>query len=313
MENKEVLKIDNITTLIKEKFLVKNISFSLHVGEVLGIIGEDKSGKSSLLKVITGALPVTEGDIYLDGISIIRNQKLQREIDICLDPPMFFKFQTVVDNMKYISSLNDEFKMNDINEILEKFDLLDKKNVAVRKLNFFEKKRMALALAFLCPAKVVILDEPFKNLDDSFKSKLKAYIKKLSNAGTSFILTGRTTDDLEDLCHTFMFLENKQIKNIMTNKDVKNFSNDTVYTFIKTKTPNYAGKLIIKNYGLDVKILNNRVLLLNIDEDKTAETIKFLSSNKIEILSAGIISNKAEQIFASLTPYFKEEDAEWKH
>ena len=104
MENKEVLKIDNITTLIKEKFLVKNISFSLHVGEVLGIIGEDKSGKSSLLKVITGALPVTEGDIYLDGISIIRNQKLQREIDICLDPPMFFKFQTVVDNMKYICS-----------------------------------------------------------------------------------------------------------------------------------------------------------------------------------------------------------------
>lgn len=308
MENKEILKVDNVTTLIKEKFLVKNVSFSLHAGEIIGIIGEDKSGKSSLLKVITEALPVTEGNIYLDGKSVIKNKKLQRSIDICLDPPMFFKFQTIQDNMQYISSLNDEFKSKDIDEMLTKFNLMDKKKVPVRKLNFFEKKRMALALAFIRPAKVIILDEPFKSLDDQFKKQVKMYIKELSKKGSGFLLTGRDVEELQDICHTFIFLENKQIVKIMTNTELKNFQDDIIYTFIKTKTPNYAGKLVKEKFNEEVKILNNRVLLSNVDEEKTAEIVKFLTQNKIEILSAGTISTKAEQIFASLTPLFKEDE-----
>ena len=63
MEEKVVLSVENLSTLVKKKFLLNHISFSLHEGEILGVIGEKGSGKTSLIKAISNALPVSEGEI----------------------------------------------------------------------------------------------------------------------------------------------------------------------------------------------------------------------------------------------------------
>ena len=65
MDEQKVLVVDDLSVLIKERFLVKNVSFSLNQGDVLGIVGEDKSGKTSLIKALVGSMPISDGKVYI--------------------------------------------------------------------------------------------------------------------------------------------------------------------------------------------------------------------------------------------------------
>ena len=308
MEEKVVLSVENLSTLVKKKFLLNHISFSLHEGEILGVIGEKGSGKTSLIKAISNALPVSEGDIYLDGISLDKNKKLQSEINLCLDPPMFFKYQSVKNNLKFMSSLKNHYNKQKTLSSLEQFEMKKRKNSKVIRLNFYEKKKMAIALTFISDARVYIIDEPFKNVDEEFSYKLKKFLRQLAKKGGSVILTSESADNLTDVCDTFLLLSNRTVSSIMPNEDVENFADEENYTFIETPYPNYAGKLLRDEKGLEVKLLNNKVLLTNCDEEECAKLIAFLTEKKIEVKSAGTLTDKTEQIFASLAPNLSQEE-----
>lgn len=307
-ENKELLNVKSLSTLIKERFLIQNISFALNKGDIFGIVGEKQSGKTSLLKAIAGALPITEGTIFFDGQDLHKNKKLTSNITISLDPPVFFKYQTVYDNIKFLSSLKGKFNKQKTLEILQIFDLLDKKDEKVRTLTYHEKKKMALALALVTKPKLVLLDEPFKGLNDKYKEEITSKIKELSKIGVGVIITSSAVEDIENLCTRFIFMGERKIKKEMSASELKGFDTQIEYTFIKTKYPNYGGKLLIDNFNKKVKLLGNKILLMDEDDDNVARMIKFLTSKKVIVYSAGKISNKAEQIFASLSSYYKEED-----
>lgn len=308
MEDKVVLSVENLSTLVKKKFLLNHISFSLHEGEILGIIGGKGSGKTSLIKAISNALPVSEGDIYLDGISLVKNKKLQSKINLCLDPPMFFKFQSVKNNLKFMSSLKNNYNKQKMLSSLEQFEMKKRKNSKVIRLNFYEKKKMAIALTFITDASVYILDEPFKGLDEQFSLNLKKFLRQLAKKGGSVILTSESADTLTDVCDTFIFLNDRTVETVMTNENVVNFVDDELYTFIETPYPNYAGKLLRDEKGLEVKLLDNKVLLQNISEEECANLITFLTEKKIEIKNAGTLTDKTEQIFASLASTLSQEE-----
>lgn len=306
MENK-ILEVKNLSVLIKERFLVKNISFSLEKGRSLAIIGEDRSGKTSLIKAIDGALPISQGQILIDGKDITLNREVLSDVSLCLDPPMFFKFQSVFDNMKYLTSLSNKYDKSKIEEVLKKVNLFDKIKTKVLMLSYFEKKLLSLALAFLTKPKILLLDQPFKTLPTKQIEQIKQWIKQLQSQGTSVVISSRKYEDVEDFCDNFLFMEHRTMVKMLNKNECEEFSNSKTYAFIEVKYPHYAGKLVIENFDLDVKILVRKILF-EADEDKTAEIAKFLTSKKIAIYKAGFLFNKAEKIFAELAPLYKKEE-----
>ncbi len=306
MENK-ILEVKNLSVIIKDRFLVQNVSFSLEKGSILGIIGEDRSGKTSLIKAIDGALPISQGQILIDGNDIKLNRQVLSDVSLSLDPPMFFKFQSVFENMKYLTSLSNKFNKSKIEEVLTKVNLIDKINTKVLYLSYFEKKLLSLALAFLTTPKLLLLDQPFKTLPVKQIEIIKGWIKKLQKQGTSIIISSSKYDNVADFCDNFVFMEHRKLVKTLSNSECEKFLSKKTYAFIEAKYPHFAGKLIIDNFGLDVKILVRKVLF-EADEDKTAEIVKFLSVRKVKIFKAGFLQNKAEKIFAELAPFYKKEE-----
>lgn len=303
----KILEVKNLTVMIKERFLVKNASFSMNEGECLGIVGEDKSGKTSLLKAISGSLPITDGYVFVDNKDIMKDSKILSEISICLDPPVFFKFQSVMGNMEYLSLLKKNVTRGQIIQVLNQFGLAHKMKRKVLWLSYYEKKLMALALAFLTKPKILLLDEPFKGLPADKIAHLKENINLISAQGTSVVISSRILEHLEDVCDNFIFMEDRKIKEILTAKECQKFSSNHTYAFVSVKYPNYCGKLIIENFNLDVKIYGNKVLFLA-DEDETAEIVKFFTQKRIAVRKAGYLNRKSEKIFADLAPLFKEDE-----
>jgi len=308
MEKKIILEVNNLSVLIKERFLVKNVSFSVEEGSCVGIIGEDESGKTSLIKAVSAALPISDGQVYYCSKDVkAKGLEAVRDIGLCLDPPVFFKYQTVMDNMQYLSMLSEKNDKENIIKVLNKFNIAHKMKKKVLFLSYYEKKLMALALAFLTEPKLLILDEPFKSLPPERVTEIRTFIEEIKAKGTTIIISSRNYESVEDLCDKFIFMENKSIKETLTKKECNKYSNSNTYAFIKVKYPHYCGELVINNFGLKVKVFNKRILF-EADEDTVADIVKFLTRNRIAIYKAGYLSRKTEKIFASLAPYFKEEE-----
>lgn len=305
MNEEKVLVVENLSVLMKDRFLVRDVSFSLNQGDTLGIIGEEKSGKSSLIKTIIGTLPISDGKIYVYGNDIQEYPEILHQVGLCLDPPVFFKFQSIFDNIVYLCSLAGKVDKQKIVEVLNKFHLAEKMHKKVWKLSFYEKKCMALALAFINEPRLLILDEPFKSLPVQSVQRLRHYIEELKEKNTTIVMTAKKYDSLEDQCDYYMFMSQRKVVNLLPRKQCEKFSTSKTYAFIEVKYPHYCGKMIAQEFGYRVKIMNKRVLF-EADEDATAEIVKYFTNNNLSVYSAGYISSKSERIFASLTPYFKE-------
>lgn len=306
MEN--ILQVENLSVIIKERFLVKNVSFSVQSGECVAIIGEDGSGKTSLMKAITGSLPISEGTIYFNDQNITFSRQNLQNIGISLDPPVFFKYQSVLENMQYLSKLSGKSSKESILQVLEKFQLKSRIKTKVVFLSYTEKKLMALALAFLTQPKLLLLDEPFKNLPESLIKTIKKYIKDLQKQGCGIIISTKNIESVEDLSSKFIFMENREITQILNNEQCQNYLTEKEWAFITVKHPHYIGKLLIDEWGLNVKILQKKVLFEG-DEKLTAQIVKSLSQKGLPIYGAGFINNKTEQILSELAPYYKREVA----
>lgn len=305
MENEIVLRVENLSVLIKERFLVKDASFSMAKGDCLGIVGEDGSGKTSLIKTITGSLPISDGKVQICGQDIQEHPEVLFKTAISLDPPVFFKFQTLMQNMEYLCALSGHFDRQKVLNVLNKFHLADKMKKKVLFMSYYEKKLMALALAFINEPTLLILDEPFKSLPVANVQNIKRYIQELRENGTTLIITSKNYDGIEDMCDNYMFMADRKITEILPRKECEKYSTAKTFAFVSVKYPHYCGKLIKNEFNLDVKLFGKKVLF-EADEDTTAEVVKFLTKSKLAVYSAGYLNRKSEKILANLAPYFKE-------
>ncbi len=304
MEENIVLEIKNISSYVNKKFLVKEASFSLHSGEICAVIGDDRSGKSSLCKLIAGALPLSNGEIFVEGKNLKKHPSLRSEISVALNPPTFFKFQSVIENIKYLLKLRGKYNHKKVVEMLNKFSLLEKMNARVFSLTESEKKKLSFVTALSCDAKVYIFDEPLLNLTDADKEIFFEQIKQLKNCAV--MITGNNKEDFEDIANTFIYLSDKEMSQIEANEKYKNF-NQKRYSFILTKQPNFAGKVIKENKNIDVLIEEKKVLFPKVSENELEEILKLLVEKKITIYSAGFKENGIEQVAENLKKYFKDE------
>lgn len=299
-----ILDIENLSVIIKERYLVKNVSLTVDEGEAIALVGGDGSGKTSLLKTITHSLPITEGNIFVCGRNVTEKESYSN-VGISLDPPVFFKFQTVFNNLAYLTKISGDFDKIGILDALKAVGLERRAKVLVLFLSYAEKKLMSLALAFLAKPKLLLLDEPFKSLSKKQCEIVKSQIKKLQEQGTAVVISTCTLEDVSDICSKYYFMENRQITKTVENTDVVEYLTDKEMAFVEVKYPHYVGKMIIESFNLHVKLLGNKVVF-DTDEDTLAKIVVELSGSKITVFKAGYLNSYAEKVLASLTPYFKE-------
>lgn len=199
-----MLKVNNISfNYPKKKTVLTNFSFSLNPGEHLCVMGESGSGKSTLLKAIYGLLDLNEGEIYWK-----ENQVLGPAYNLV--PGMsFFKYVaqdfdlmpyiSVSENIgKFLSRFYPKEKEKRTEELLEVIELTNFKNTLVKNLSGGQQQRVAIARALAKEPELILLDEPFSQIDNFKKNTLRrrlfAYLKKQNIA--CIVATHDTNDAL---------------------------------------------------------------------------------------------------------------------
>ena len=198
-----MLRVQNISFGYDDKKVIKQIDFTINKGQNIAIIGESGCGKSTLLKLIYGLYDLDEGQIFWNETEVLG-------VKYNLVPGMSFMkylsqdfdlmpYITVAENVgKYLSNVHPENKKQRIEELLEIVEMSDFSNVKAKYLSGGQQQRVALARVLALEPEVLLLDEPFSQIDNFRKNALRrnlfAYLK--SKGVTCIIATHDSTDAL---------------------------------------------------------------------------------------------------------------------
>ena len=202
--NKEVVKLENISFSFGERKILENINISVNQGEIAGLLGPNGVGKSTIFNLITGLIKPSYGSIKIDSKIVneypiyLRSKKFK--IGYVPQYGGFFHDLTLIENLKAISEItiaNKSHRNEKIDFLIAKFELDAVRNVKAKHLSGGMKKRLVIALALLGDPKILLLDEPFAALDVMTIKKLQRIIVDLqSEYNISVILCDHQARDL---------------------------------------------------------------------------------------------------------------------
>lgn len=264
-------------TYIKEA--VKNISFNVAKGEIVGYIGSNGAGKSTTIKMMTGILTPDSGEIIVNGIIPYKNRKenaynigvvFGQRSQLSWDIPVRESFSL----LKHIYKIDKKEFDSNLDYLTNLLDLQELLPLPIRQLSLGQKMRCEIAAAFLHSPSVVYLDEPTIGLDVDVKDKIRKFIKQINqDKHTTILLTTHDMKDIEELCERIIIIDKGLL---LYNGSISNLKKMVPEKTINFETKNDLDKLNLDYFpSVRAKKINNTLSI-------TYNTNHFSSKSIIE-------------------------------
>ena len=197
----------------KEFWALKNVSFTVRPGEVLGIIGRNGAGKSTILKVISGILKPTEGSVSVRG-NIVPMLELGSGFDFDLTGRENIYLNGSI--LGYSSHFLDE----KYDEILSFSELGEFIEMPIRNYSSGMMMRLAFSIATVVNPEILIVDEILAVGDEAFQRKSRQRMLELMGGGTTVLFVSHSLDQIREMCDRVLWLDHGQIKMLGETKEV---------------------------------------------------------------------------------------------
>ena len=234
--NNNILKLEKLSLKFGKKVILDNLNFELNKGQILGLLGPNGVGKSTIFNLIIGLIKPDFGSIIINSEKVnkfpiyIRAKKFK--IGFVPQNGGYFHNLTVYENLKAISEItfnNKNYQEEKINSLLSKFELDNVRNIKAYLLSGGQKKKLVISIALISDPKILLLDEPFAALDVLTIKMLQQIIVNLqNNSGISIILCDHQARDLLNCVDRAIMLSNGKIiasgspNEVISDKTAKN-------------------------------------------------------------------------------------------
>ncbi len=207
-----VIRIEQFSKNYADFAAVRDLSFSVMPGEIVGLVGANGAGKTTTLRAITGILRPTSGTISINGNDIEKEPiAAKHQFAYIPDTVHPYDLLTVTEHLHFIAlayRIKDAEKKYDA--LLEELELADKKHEIASNLSRGMLQKLSLACAFLREPRVIILDEPLTGLDPRGIRNIKESIRRRAESGTAFLLSSHLLVLVEALCDQVLILHRGQ-------------------------------------------------------------------------------------------------------
>lgn len=296
----------SIKAIVKPKYktvkAVNDISFSIEKGEVVAFIGPNGAGKSTTIKMLTGILYPTDGEISVNNLNPSKDRKkLAYKIGTVFgQKEQLWTHLTPFDNFKFFAAIYDipkEEVETRIEDLVKTFELEKIINTPVRNLSLGQRIRCEIVAALIHKPEILFLDEPTIGLDPVVKENIRKLVKKMNKEyRTTIFLTSHDIGDIEKLCKRVVIINNGKIILDDTMTNIKYHYMNKKIIELKLKEPlkleEKDGMKILKNKNENLKIeLDN-------DKVKVNDLMKMIDGEKI--MDINISSVPLEEIITQI-------------
>ena len=223
--NKEIITINNLAKSFKNILAVKNISFKIYKGTIIGLLGPNGCGKSTTIGMMLGLIKPSAGTVIINGQNIEHNRtKLLEKMNFISPYIELPKKLSVEENLKVYGRLYGVENLNDkIYDLMEKLNLTEFRKRKTGELSSGQKNRVSLAKALINDPEILLLDEPTASLDPDVGDYVRSFIENYaSNKGSTILLASHNMNEVERLCSEVMMMKNGEIIDKGKSKDLIN-------------------------------------------------------------------------------------------
>ena len=206
------ITINNLTKKFKDEIVLNNINMTLESGNIYGIIGQNGSGKSVLLKIICAFYIPSQGEVLIDNINYCNGKNFPKNLRALIEKNAFLPDISGFNNLKLLAKIENKITDEEINESLKIVNLYEEKDKMFSKYSMGMKQKLGIASVLMEDPEILILDEPFNGIDEESKEKITNELIKIKN-NKIIIITSHIKDEIISLCDHVFEMKNGKIIN----------------------------------------------------------------------------------------------------
>ena len=299
------IQIKNLTKFYGKQKALDNISFEVNTGEIVGFIGPNGAGKSTTMKIITGFIPASSGELYINGMSLAQKAiQIRREIGYLPEHNPLYLDMYVKEFLSYISGIYKvKNKKTRISEIIEQLGIKTEQHKKLGALSKGFRQRIGLAQALIHDPKILILDEPTSGLDPNQIIEIRSIISNIGKEKT-VLLSTHIMQEVEAICDRIIIINKGKIVADDTTKNIQKHSIEKMQTILVEFDKQIIKEKLELIKGV-TKVLaikeNNWAIQSKAEDDIRGNIFNFAVRNKLTVLSLQKQERTLEQIFQELT------------
>lgn len=305
-----MIEVNKVSKKYGSRLAVEDLSFSVEKGEVVGFLGPNGAGKTTTMKIITGCMAPTEGDVKIDGENILDDPiEMKKKIGYLPEVPPLYSDMYVEDYLYYVAHLKkcpkDQIKQQ-VDSVIDKIGLQSVRRRLINNISKGFKQRTGLAQALVTDPEILILDEPTVGLDPNQVLEIRNLISQLRGKHT-VILSTHILSEVQASCDRVIIIkEGKMVTqdSLSSLRSKQQQSRRRISVRVKNISDTLINELKSLENIEDVNISQNSVLVLSVlagSEDNLNEKV----AKKIIETGAGFLelneSFSLEDVFLKLT------------
>jgi ABC-2 type transport system ATP-binding protein len=216
-----VLSIQNVSKSYGRIQALNNVSFEVPQGSIFGILGPNGSGKTTLLSIVMDIVKASTGNFLWNSKPGSNEQR--KQIGTLLETPNFYHYLSGAKNLRIAAAIKERGK-EDIDTVLEKVNLLQRKDSKFSTYSLGMKQRLAIASTLLGNPDILVFDEPTNGLDPAGIAEIRDLMKELSRQGKTIIMASHILDEVEKVCTHVAIIQKGILKTVGTVQEVLNAS-----------------------------------------------------------------------------------------
>ena len=297
---KPVLEVLGLKKRIGLKTIVEDISFDMHEGEIIGLLGPNGSGKTTIMRMLVGLTKTTKGEVYCFEKPLgLGKVKMLKEVGAMIETPEFYNYMSGWSNLKQMARVCGKkvsrARMKELVEFVGLSKVIRKK---VKTYSLGMRQRLGLAQALLNDPKILILDEPVNGLDPQGVQDFRNKLKEIAATGVSILISSHLLDEIEKVSDRVIVIEKGRI--IADDKLDHLVADETVKTLISTYDVEKA-EVLVRELGIRYELTKEGFIFENISREDKARVITYLVTKNVELDSICELTTSLEDRFLQIT------------
>lgn len=277
-----LFEFEHVTKNSRKAKIIDDVSFQLHAGEIVGLVGPNGVGKTTIMKIMTGLYTIDSGTLSLDAINPTQNfnQYISR-VGAIIEEPLFYPNLTGYQCLNYYAKLRN-VSTEVVKKTIELVGLDSSDNKKIKSFSLGMRQRLGIAQALLTQPQLLILDEPFNGLDPNGVKELRTLLVQMREENKTIFLSSHTLSELELICDRVIFLDKGKLVSI------KEGIKDSIETYFVLDTNDNATAITLLNFNFEIEstnLKNSKLLIKKTPETDITEILIQLKKENLQVHS----------------------------
>lgn len=299
-QGKVVLEVLGLKKRIGLKTIVEDISFDMHEGEIIGLLGPNGSGKTTIMRMMVGLTKASKGDVYCFEKPLgLGKTKMLKEVGAMIETPEFYNYMSGWSNLKLMARVCGKkvsrARMKELVEFVGLTNVIKKK---VKTYSLGMRQRLGLAQALLNDPKILILDEPVNGLDPQGVQDFRNKLKEIAATGVSILISSHLLDEIEKVSDRIIVIERGRI---IADDKLENLKTDDVSKTLISTYDIEKAEVLIKELGIRYSLEEKGFVFENLSRENKARVITYLVTNNVELETVRELTTSLEDRFLQIT------------